>query len=132
MSRSIKKHSVRSSRLGWSPSTPSHRSNKSPIHGLQRLHDSRPSRRRNVPVERLKIACRTADLSPFGVDFAHFVRAKDWQEGTVDRNITKEKYYSTLRYGCPDLPSASGATTTITVSSLSPANLRCPDSTHSA
>jgi hypothetical protein len=79
MSRSIKKHSVRSSRLDWSPSTTSHRSNKSRARDRQRSQDNRPSRRRNVPVERLKLARRTGDLFPFGVNFAHFVRAKDYE-----------------------------------------------------
>jgi hypothetical protein len=79
MSRSIKSNSVCSSRLDWCPSTTSHRSNKSPARDRQRSQDNRPSRRRNVPVERLKLARRTGDLFPFGVNFAHFVRAKDYE-----------------------------------------------------
>ena len=79
MKRSIKVHSVRSSGLDGPASIPSHRSNKSPARDLEFFQDSRPSRRHNVSVERLKLARRTGDLFPFGVNFAHFVRAKDYE-----------------------------------------------------
>jgi len=78
MKRSIKERSVRSSGLDGPAGIPSHRSNNSPARDLEMIQDSRPSRRRNVAVERLKLARRTGDLDPFSSNFAHFVRAKDY------------------------------------------------------